>query len=136
MAERDFTAFHAFTGNVDATQRYPKEDSASGCWIVQWTGLLNGDTGKPYYAPDYPDKSIQVSGTDGTGGEVTVQVSNEEVPTNWATARDQNATNIVVQAGVLYAVVPNSHAVRPNVTNGDGSTNYTVTMLISTVARR
>ena len=136
MATVGFTITPAFTGKVDTTQRYPKEDSAHGCWVIQWTGLGIGDDGEPYYAPDYPDKSVQVEGSDGTGGQLLLEGTNEPNPTNYSPLRDQSGNNIQVMAGTVRTVFPNVHALRPRVIGGDGGTSYTVSLLISTVGRR
>src|SRR5262245_43896425 len=51
---------------------------------VVWTGLLNGDTGAPVCLPEFPDKTVQISGTFGASGSITMQGSNDkpsETPT-------------------------------------------------------
>jgi hypothetical protein len=132
MAIRDFTVTHARSGKGD-------DAVAHGCWIVTWTGLLNGDTGKPFFAPDYPDKSFQLLGTLGVGGNVNIEASNEDlaIPANYDIVRDPQGTDVALNAiAMIRQAQSNTHAVRPRVSAGDGSTNLTVVGLFATVARK
>ena len=96
----------------------------------QWTGLTKAtdDDGDPAglgYAW-YTDKSVQVTGTFGTGGSVRIEGSNDG--TNYAVLADAqgNALDITtakieeISAAVLY--------IRPRITAGDGTTNLAVTI--------
>ena len=98
--------------------------------VIKWTGLGNGDTGAPYpFAGRYPDKTMHVYGTAGTGLHVKAYGSNEVgTPANGAQLRDATEDLIDV-ASVPDAVVvlPNTHQIWPSVA-GDGSTSITVLM--------
>lgn len=93
--------------------------------VVTWAGLLNGDDGSAVEAWDFPDRSIQVIGTLGTGGQVTWQGSNDG--TNWATLTDLAGANLVITALGVKMPAPITRYVRPLVA-GDGSTNLTVVL--------
>jgi len=54
--------------------------------LVTWSGLLNGDTGTPLEEPDFGDRTVQIGGTFGAGGSVTLQGSNDG--TNWVAVTD------------------------------------------------
>ena len=108
-----------------------------GVRVVKWTPLANADTGAPYTAPQFSDKSVQISGTFGVGGTVLIEgslVSNGTAV--WGTLNDPNGNTLSVTAAKVEAVLENTYQIRPNVTAGDGTTALTVRMLISTVARR
>ena len=61
-----------------ATINYPSNNIS-----VVWSGLLNGDTGLPVYAADYPEKHIQITGAFGVGGTVVLEGSSDG-GTTWA----------------------------------------------------
>lgn len=113
---------------------YTEEEITSGVILVKWTGLANGDTGSPYRAPNYNDKSVQVNNTFGTGGSVTVQGSNDS--SNYDSLRATDGNVLTFSASGLEQVLENPVLMRPNVTAGDGSTNINVSLLLTTVARR
>jgi hypothetical protein len=99
---------------------------------VTWTGLLTTDDGAWFDCRDFADRTVQVFGTFGAGGGLTMQGSNEPTPTNPFTLTDQGGTNVALTAagGRLLAEAP--RWVRPLVTGGDGTTSLTVEL----VARR
>lgn len=96
--------------------------------LVTWTGLLNGDDGSPAQWCDYADRCVQVSGTFGTGGSVTVQGSNDG--TTWATLVDPQGNNLTFTAAKIEQALELPRYVRPIVTAGDGTTSLTVTILM------
>lgn len=104
----------------------------AGTKLVEWTGLLNGDTGSPVYLPEFGDRSVQLSGTLGVGGAATMQGSNDlptATPSTYGSLTDPGLTAIVLSAvGALETILDPTVWVRPNITAGDGSTNLTVKM--------
>lgn len=134
MAERNFTT------------RIPLDDKGCnviGALIVEWTGLLNSDTGKPYVCPHRADKSVHVYGTFGAGGNCRIQGTNNQAfdtagsaasPT-YATLNDPHANALDFTLAKIEEVLENPNAIRPNITAGDGTTSLTVSMLISSPAR-
>ena len=95
---------------------------------AQWTGLLQTslDTGAPAELPDYADRSIQVEGTLGVGGSLNIEGSNDG--TNYVLLTDPQGTNLTITAvNRMEQVQEITRYIRPRVTAGDGSTNFTVT---------
>src|SRR5210317_2268023 len=50
---------------------------ATNCKLITWTGLDSDDSGQPVFIPTYSDKCVQIGGTFGTGGSVTIYGSND-----------------------------------------------------------
>lgn len=102
-------------------------------WLVTWGPLANGDVGDPVQMPEFADKSVQVTGTFGTGGSVAVEGDNEPYTSytaaNFVALRDPSSTTIAITAAGAKAVLENTVLVRPHVTAGDGTTSLTVRML-------
>lgn len=95
---------------------------------VKWTGLLNGDTGTPETLARYTRRvSMQVLGTFGVGGSVSLEGSNDG-GTTWATLFDNRGTGtaLTFTAAGLRSLTDVPALVRPNVTAGDGTTSLTV----------
>lgn len=95
-------------------------------WQVVWATMANGDTGQPVEIPGYADKTIQVTGTFGTGGSVACEGSNDRV--NFAALTNPTGTVIAITAANIQAVTEAVLQVRPHVTAGDGTTALVVTM--------
>ncbi len=133
MATKPFTTFIP----VDANGA-----NVIGALGVQWAGLANGDDGAPYVCPHRADKTVQVKGTLGAGGQITMQGTNDQaystVPAalspTYATLSDNLGAPLVVTAVGLKYITENPLAIRP-VAAGDGTTNLTVTVIISSSAR-
>lgn len=98
------------------------------CHTAQWTGLLNTDDGVPLEQPSSNDRSVQVTGTFGSGGTVVIEGSNDG--TNYQTLTDPQGNALSVTAARLKQISELTRFIRPRVTGGDGTTNLTVTMLI------
>lgn len=97
---------------------------------VQWSGLLNGDTGEGVDLNLFGQGgcSLQISGTLGAGGAIQLEGSNDPVDdpakvTNW-NLLGSSITALGIQ------IYPNdlTRFVRPRVTGGDGTTNLTATL--------
>jgi hypothetical protein len=95
--------------------------------LVTWTGLLNGDTGTPVEVPAaFGDRTMQVSGTTGVGGSITLEGSNDN--TNFIALTDPQGNAVTKTAAAMEVIEEAPRYVRPNVTAGDGSTSFTVTV--------
>lgn len=96
--------------------------------VVQWTGLLNGDDGSPIEMPGSSDRSVQFSGTFGTGGTILLEGSNDG--TNYVVLTDPQGNAISKTAAGIEAVTELTRYVRPRVSAGDGSTSLVATLLV------
>ena len=98
-----------------------------------WSGLLNGDDGSAESTSRLSDKTVQVNGTFGAGGSVTIQGSNDGI--NWFTLTEADGTTpATYTAAALAQLLENPLYVRPLVTAGDGTTSLTVTLLSASTA--
>jgi len=116
-----------------ATVPYTVTYDAVGTKIIKWTGLTttNAD-GAPYVlAGRYSDKNVHVFGTLGVGGKLALQGSNEATPTNYAPVNDQAGVALEVTAvPKVKQVLENTLQIRPAVTAGDGTTDFTCLLII------
>ena len=103
------------------------ETIGGGCRVITWAGLANGDTGAPLQMSSHPDKTVQLIGTLGTGGTLTLQGSNDG--TNWFTLSDAAGTDIVLTSLDGVTIMENPLYIRPNITAGDGSTLLSVILV-------
>ena len=101
--------------------------------LVTWADMVNGDVGAPVEWVDFADRCIQVTGTFGAGGTLTVQGSNDG--TNWATMADPQGNALTITAAKIEQVLELPRYVRPNVTAGDGTTSLSVTLCMRRVVR-
>lgn len=97
---------------------------------VEWTGLLNGDTGRGEDMTRFADRTVQVKGTFGVGGSINIEGSNDG-GTTWAILNDSRGEGnaLTLTAADMRTVLENPGLIRPNVTAGDGSTSLTVTIV-------
>ena len=95
-----------------------------------WTGLLNGDSGSPISVPGAADMSIQViQVAAGTGDTIILEGSLEETPSNWFQLRDGGDNLVSFTGDDGEALSPVVMHVRPRVTAGDGTTEFTAILL-------
>lgn len=99
---------------------------------TQWTGLLNGDDGNPETPGRLSDRSVQISGTFGAGGSISIQGSNDGI--NWTILRDPAGAALTFTTADLKEVLENTQYIRPVVTAGDGTTSLTVNLLSASTA--
>ncbi len=100
--------------------------------IIKWTGLANGDTGQPVQLPHSPDKSVQIYGTFGSGGSVTLEGSNDllaDTPT-YGTLHTNDLSTLTFGAAGIACIIENTNLIRPNVTAGDETTELTIIICI------
>lgn len=96
--------------------------------IVTWSGLLNGDDGAPITYVDYPDRTAQVTGTFGAGGNLRIEGSVDG--TNYAALTDPQGNDINITAAKLELVTEIVKQIRPRVTAGDGTTSLVCSMIL------
>lgn len=96
---------------------------------MTWSGLTNAsaDDGTPVELADYADRSIQVQGTIGAGGNLRIEGSNNAVDYVVLTDPQGTALNFVA-AGTLEQVQEMTRFIRPRITAGDGTTNLVCTL--------
>lgn len=97
------------------TVTYTVEDLC-GRVVVTWAGLANDDDGSPFFPPGgYDLESVQFTGTLGTTPTLTVQGSNQQVPSTYASLGTASALGAVIPSG-------QTRHFRPLVNGGSGST--------------
>ena len=107
-----------------------KEPEGRGrTYRVIWTNLANNDTGAPVSLPGAADVTIQVFGTFGTGGTVTMEGCLEATPVNYFSLKDPQGNAMTYTAADAEMVSQVSTHIRPNITGGDGSTSLTIIAL-------
>ena len=102
---------------------------AAGVAKTTWAAIPNGNQGSPMSAPDYADKSVQVSGTFGAAGSVSIEGSNDG--STWHVLNDSRGEGnaITLTAADTRTIMENPLFIRPNVTAGDGTTALTVSIV-------
>lgn len=108
-----------------ATIALVRTDFVDGCAAL-WTPLANSDDGAPAAFIGSGDRTVQVTGTFGTGGTVIIEGSLDG--TTYFQLRDPTHTVISLTAAGGRAVLENVPWIRPRVTGGDGTTSLTVRM--------
>lgn len=93
-----------------------------GAYASTWAALANGESGDAASPPvEATTRSVQVSGTFGIGGSVTVEGSNDNI--NWASLSNSFAsTPIAMTSAGIQDILQNTLFIRPRVTAGDGTT--------------
>lgn len=95
--------------------------------IYTWAGLDSDDSGAAIECMDYADRTVQITGTFGAAGSITMQGSNDG--TNWFPLTDPQGNAITKTAAALELIMEAPLYLRPLVTAGDGTTNLTVKLL-------
>jgi hypothetical protein len=93
---------------------------------VSWT-LANGDVGAAVRMPQYADKSVDIYGTFGAGGSVTMRGSNKPtadatVSGDWFPLTDPQANAITKTSKAGEQILENPLWISPQCTAGDGTT--------------
>ena len=96
-------------------------------FIFSWT-LANGETGEAVDFPAFADRSVQVTGTFGSGGNAKIEGSNDG--TNYAVLTDPQGNALDITAAKIEAVTEVTRSIRPRISAGDGSTALTITLLV------
>ena len=97
--------------------------------LVQWTGLLNGDTLGPVQLPNLTDRSIHVAGTFGAGGNVRILGSHFDTFVNEVPLNDALGNVLDVTAAKIEQILEMTNWIGGTVTAGDGTTSLTVRLL-------
>jgi hypothetical protein len=85
----------------------------------------SADTGAALEAPYLSDKSVQIQGTQGVGGAMLIEGSNDG--TNYVTLTDPQGNALTMTTvGVIEQILENTRFIRPRATAGDGTTAYDI----------
>lgn len=96
--------------------------------LASWAALANGDSGAPIDYLAFADRSVQIVGTFGVGGSVTIEGTNDG--TNYVALTDPQGNAITKTAAAIEAVSEVPRSIRPRVTAGDGTTSLSVYLLL------
>ena len=107
-------------------------------WRVTWPLMANGDEGQVWEQSCAADRSVQVKGTFGAGGNCKIEGTNEAChePTatpTYAVLHDPQGNALDQSAASIEAVTEATAGIRPRISAGDATTSLTVTMLVRSV---
>ncbi|MER9840328.1 hypothetical protein NKJ59_03585 [Mesorhizobium australicum] len=91
----------------------------------KWLAIPNGNQGSAVTLNVYQDRTVQIGGTFGAGGSVTIQGSNDN-GTTWATLTDTLGNALTFTAAGMKQITELPYQIRPSVTAGDGTTSINV----------
>ena len=103
----------------------PGQGNIAGYKVV-WSALLTSpiNTGSVIQIPDFSDRSVQISGTMGSGGTIVIEGTNDGVTFNTLSDANGNALSKTVTG--IFAITEATIGIRPQVTVGDATTSCTV----------
>lgn len=105
-----------------------------------WDGLAwdaeadegeEGSVGKGLRLPSFPDKTVVIRGTFGTGGTLIMEGSNNStdgLDGNWIQLADVQGNALSKTASAIEVIQENPLWIRPRVTAGDADTDIAVEM--------
>ena len=101
-----------------------------------WTGLLNGDDGESASVPLAADMTFQVIQVAvGSGDTIILEGSCEETAGTYFQMRDMGDNVISFTGSDGEGVAPIAAFIRPRVTAGDGTTNFTAILFARSTMR-
>lgn len=127
---------------------HPTRPMPVGTIMVEWTGInITNRKGKAVFFPDYPGKSVIVSGTYSAGSpSVAIEGSNRpgaagNPPTppadaDFSVLNDPSSTTLTFTAQRVEEILENTAWIRPNLTGGDGSTALVCSIVMTKSARK
>ena len=95
---------------------------------IVWLTLTNGDTGAPVDVAQYPDRTVQATGTFSGSASIAMQGSNDGGVT-FGVLRDIRGSDISLATTQPNTIAENTEQIRPSVTSGDGSTDIDVFLI-------
>jgi hypothetical protein len=93
--------------------------------LLQWFGLINGVMGRAYGASAFRDICVQVEGTFGAAGSVSLLASDDGL--NWEIAVDNAGNALTFTSRGRRVLGAGARYLKPSVTGGDATTNLLVT---------
>lgn len=100
--------------------------------IYTWTAVPNADYGIPVKISGAPDKCVQIFGTFGASGSITLEGSNDPrvesdiANSVWFPLTDPQGGALTKTSAAGEQLLENPVYIRPRVTAGDGTTALTV----------
>lgn len=115
---------------IPATTTPLKTYGDTTCVVAIWPSLTHTgtDSGAPLEIPGALRCSVQVTGTPGTNGTLLIEGSNDG--TNYATLSDPQGNALSFTSAKIEEVLEAVRYIRPKISNGDGSTSLTCTLLV------
>ena len=113
------------------TQAANTQDAFFGNTIASWT-LASGDDGAPLGNTGSGDRTVQVDGTFGSGGNLIIEGSLNN-GASWYQLRDTSGTLLSFTSGGLRIILENTLLIRPRVISGDGTTSLTAIISVRKV---
>lgn len=107
------------------TSTSPERDAL----LITWESMADGSVPKVGDAAtvgQWRSKCVQVSGTFGVGGSLSMEGSNDGVV--WSTLSDIDLGLITITAAAMHQIWESPRFIRPNLTAGDGTTDLLVTV--------
>ena len=103
-----------------ATISYTVTYPAKGITEVLWSGLTENDDGAPFDTALFPDKTVQVSGSFGTGGSVDIEGTLDVAAPGYDILKDgsDNLLTILSASQHIDYIAERAMKIRPNVTAG------------------
>jgi hypothetical protein len=95
-------------------------------YIIQWSNMANGDVGNSLPLSQYADRSVQVSGTFGSGGTVAIQGSNNG--NDFVTLTDPLGNPLSFTSSGIEAITEMVAYIRPSVIAGDVNTSLQISL--------
>lgn len=96
---------------------------------VKWSGISQGDTCTPVRWHGAGDRTVQVTGTFGAGGTVSVEGTLDSSDGTYAQLTDPFGNAISFTDAGIDTVTEMVKYIKPVIAGGDGTTNLTVIML-------
>lgn len=100
----------------------------TNAFVTTWANLINGEAGDHIEVTPYTDKSVQVVGTFGVGGSVTIEGSNDGA--NWAVLTGPQGNDLRLTTAKIEFVSEATWFLRPRIDAGDGTTDLTVSIFL------
>lgn len=105
--------------------------SEAGVKLVSWASVTEADTGKSMaVGGQFTDKTVQVYGSFGTSGAITIEGTNDPAESLWGTLHDFQGNTLVLTDGSVKLIAENPLRIRPRATAGTGM-NVTVAIAAS-----
>src|SRR5260370_658599 len=103
----------------------PAPGDVSG-YAISWGPMLNGDVGQAVDMLGFADRSIQVEGTFGAGGNAEIQGSNDSAA--FRTLHDPLGVLLDIPSASIRHVMEITRLLRPAITAGARTTSLTLTI--------